>query len=430
MHDYHLHLEHITRVEGHGNIVINIKKGQIEELRLDIVESPRFFEAMILGRAYDEVAHITSRICGICAVSHTTSSLKAIEDALGIVPSRQTIRLRKIMFNAEYIQSHILHLYFLAAPDFFGAGSVFEMLPDHKEIVSRGMRLKRTANELCALIGGRHVHPCSMVLGGFTSLPEDKDILSFKDRLIQARPDVEATVELFRGLKTPEFERQTEYLSITHPDEYALYDGPITSSVNGNATQPRKYLERVKEYIVSHSTAKHARSSTEPYRVGALARFNNNYRHLHPRAREAADYLGIKPPCHNPYKNNQAQVVETVHCLENSIKLMDELLEEGINEEKLEISPREGKGVGITEAPRGTLFHEHHLDEKGTVTSGNYIIPTAQNLANIERDLLKLVPEILDRPREEITLSVEMLVRSYDPCISCASHLMDVRFMG
>jgi len=431
MHDYHLHLEHITRVEGHGNIVINIKKGRIEELRMDIVESPRFFEAMVLGRNWDEVAHITSRICGICAVTHTTTSLKAIEEALGVVPSEQTIRLRKLMLHGEYIQSHILHLYFLTAPDFFGAKSVFGMLPDHKEMVARGMRLKKMANELCALIGGRHVHPCSMVVGGFTALPEPEKLLSFRDRLVEARPDMEATVELFKRLKSPDFHREVEYVSLTHPEEYALYDGPIKSSLNppGADTRPPDYLDRVKEYIVPHSTAKHARSIGETYRVGALARIHNNYEKLHPRAKEAAEYLGVKPPCHNPFMNNQAQVVEGVHCLEDSIRIIDTLLKEGLREEKLEIKPREGRGVGVTEAPRGTLFHEHRLDDKGTVTYGNYIIPTAQNLANIEGDLRKWVPEILDRPKEEITLSVEMLVRSYDPCISCASHLMEVEFV-
>ncbi len=428
MHDYHLHLKHITRVEGHGNVVINIKKGRIEELRLDIVESPRFFEAMVLGRSWDEVAHITSRICGICAVTHTTTSLKAIEAAMGVTPSEQTIRLRKLMLHGEYIQSHILHLYFLAAPDFFGAKSIFGMLPNHKEVVARGMRLKKMANELCALIGGRHVHPCSMVVGGFTAIPEADKLVYFRERLVGARPDMEATVELFKRLKSPDFQREVEYISITHPEEYALYGGDIKSSLNGT-TPPSNYLDRVKEYIVPHSTAKHARSIGETYRVGALARVHNNYEKLHPKAKQAAEYLGVRPPCHNPFMNNQAQVVESVHCLEDSIRIIDELLKDGLKEEKLEPKPREGRGVGVTEAPRGTLFHEHRLDSKGTVTYGNYIIPTAQNLANIEKDLWKLVPEILDKPKEEITLTVEMLVRSYDPCISCASHLMEVEFV-
>ncbi len=428
MHDYHLHLEHITRVEGHGNVVINVKKGQIEELRLDIVESPRFFEAMILGRNWDEVSHITSRICGICAVTHTTTSLKAIEEALGLVPSEQTIKLRKLMLHGEYIQSHILHLYFLAAPDFFGSKSVFGMLPNHKEVILRGMRLKRMANELCALVGGRHVHPCSMVVGGFTAIPEPEKLRAFREKLVQARPDMEATVELFKKLETPDFQREVEYISITHPEEYAFYDGPIKSSLNGT-TPPANYLDRVKEYIVPHSTAKHARSIDETYRVGALARVHNNYEKLHPSARETAEYLGVKPPCHNPFMNNQAQVVETVHCVEDAIMIIDELLKEGLKEEKLDIKPREGRGVGVTEAPRGSLFHEHRLDDRGRVTFGNYIIPTAQNLANMEKDLWKLVPSILDKPKEEITLNVEMLVRSYDPCISCASHMMEVKFV-
>lgn len=428
MHDLSLNIEHITRVEGHGNLVINIKEGKIEELRLDIVESPRFFEAMILGRTFNEAAWITSRICGICAVSHTSCSLKALETALGVTPSEQTILLRKTIYNAEIIQSHVLHLYFLAIPDFFGVGSVFGLLPDKKEIVARGMRLKGLANDICAVIGGRHVHPCSMIVGGFTKLPDKKELKRCKDRLEALRPDVVETIELFKGLKIPSFERQTEYLSLSHSNEYAFYDGSITSS-DGGTVEPSRYLEKVKEFIVSHSTAKHAKSKRDSYMVGALARFNNNHRQLHPRAKDAAQYLGLKAPCYNPFMNNLAQVVETVHCFEDSVELIDKILSNGLEQEKVEIKPKAGSGVGAVEAPRGTLYHEHTLDDNGCVTYGNYIIPTAQNLANIEKDLEALVPAILNKSKGEITNTVEMLVRAYDPCISCATHLMKVRFV-
>lgn len=428
MHDLSLNIEHITRVEGHGNLVINIKKGKIEELRLDIVESPRFFEAMILGRTFSDVAHITSRICGICAVSHTSCSLKALETALGVTLSEQTILLRKIIYNAEVIQSHVLHLYFLVVPDFFGVGSVFGLLPDKKEIVARGMRLKSLANDICALIGGRHVHPCSMVVGGFASLPDKKALKLCKERLEALMPDIDATVNFFKGLKIPDFERETEYLSLSHQNEYAFYDGSITSS-DGGTIEPSRYLEKIKEYIVSHSTAKHAKSKRASYMVGALARFNNNHKQLHPKAKDAAQHLGLKAACYNSFMNNLAQVVETVHCFEDTIVLMDKILSTGLEQEKVEIKPKAGNGVGAVEAPRGTLYHEHSLDENGCVTYGNYIIPTAQNLANIEKDIEALVPEILDRSKDEITNTVEMLVRAYDPCISCATHLMKVRFV-
>ena len=429
MHDFNIDIEHITRVEGHGNVVIDVKAGEIRELRLDIVESPRFFEAMALGRTYKEVAHITSRICGICAVTHTTTSIKAIESALDFAPSAQTIKLRKLLLNAEFIQSHILHVYFLTAPDFFRVGSVFGMIKDNKETVLRGMRLKSLANELCALVGGRHIHPITLKIGCFSKNPERKDLIAFKEKIIKARPEIEKTVEFFKNLKTPKFERETEYISLTCPDEYALYDGNIKSSDNGEI-KPADYLDRVKEFMVRHSTAKHAKANRDSYMVGALARFNNNYKHLHPRAKEVAEEIGLKHPCYNPYMNNIAQVVETVHCFEDSISLIDNLLSNGLQDEKAELTPKAGRGVGATEAPRGTLYHEHKLDDNGKITYGNYIIPTGQNLANIENDLRAMVPGILYKEKDDIILDIEMLVRAYDPCISCATHLMKVEFVN
>lgn len=429
MHDFHVGIEHITRVEGHGNIIIDVKEGKIRELRMDIVESPRFFEAMALGRTYKEVAHITSRICGICAVTHTTTSIKAIESALGFEPSTQTIKLRKLLLNAEFIQSHILHVYFLTAPDFFRVGSVFGMVKDNKETVLRGMRLKTLANELCALVGGRHVHPITLKIGCFSKNPEPKDLAAFKKKIEGSRRDMEETIKFFKNLKTPEFERETEYISLTSPDEYALYDGNIKSSDKGEV-EPSDYLDTVKEFMVTHSTAKHARSNRDSYMVGALARFNNNYEQLHPKAKEVAEEMGLRHPCYNPYMNNIAQVVETVHCVEDSIRLIDELISGDLKDEKLELTPGAGHGVGATEAPRGTLYHEHKLDENGKITYANYIIPTGQNLANIENDLKALVPAILNQPKDDIILNIEMLVRAYDPCISCATHLMKVKFIN
>ena len=430
MHDFHVGIEHITRVEGHGNIIIDVKEGKIRELRMDIIESPRFFEAMALGRSYKEIAHITSRICGICAVTHTTTSIKAIESALGFEPSTQTIRLRRLLLNAEFIQSHILHVYFLTAPDFFRVGSVFGMIKDNKDDVLRGMRLKSLANDLCALVGGRHIHPITLKVGCFSKSPELKDLEAFKKRIENARQDIEVTVKFFKNLKAPEFERETEYISLTSPDEYALYGGNIKSSDHNGETAPVDYLDRIKEFIVPHSTAKHAKSNRNSYMVGALARFNNNYEQLHPKAKEAAEEMGLKNPCYNPYMNNIAQVVETVHCFENSINLIDDLISDGLSDEKVELLPKEGRGVGATEAPRGTLYHEHKMDDNGKITYANYVIPTGQNLANIENDLKSLIPQVLSKKKEEIILDVEMLVRAYDPCISCSSHLMKVKFVN
>ncbi|MCL4458404.1 MAG: Ni/Fe hydrogenase subunit alpha [Chloroflexi bacterium] len=428
MRDLTINIHHVTRVEGHGNIKVNIKNGVIEELNLEIVESPRFFEAMLRGRRWDEAAHITSRICGICAVGHTTTSLRATEAAFGLEPSEQTVLLRKLIFNGEMMQSHILHFYFLVAPDFFGMGSVIPLASSHPAVVQRALRLKKLANDVCAVVGGRHIHPISMVVNGFTRIPKPSELREMRQHLVDAWPDLQATVDLFSTLSIPDFERQTEYVSLTNTKEYAFYDGVIASG-DGGTIPVSGYKDKIKESVVPHSTAKHASATRESYMVGALSRVNNNYEQLLPKAKEAARALGLKVPCYNPFMISIAQLVETIHCLEDSINIIDSLLSKGLKEEDTRVQIRAGTGVGACEVPRGTLYHEYTFDEQGLITAANLIIPTAQNVANIERDFRSIVPTLLDRPKEEIALTLEMLVRAYDPCISCSVHLLNVEFV-
>ncbi len=426
-HDIHLH--HITRVEGHGNIVLNIKEGRIEELRLEIVESPRFFEVMLVGRHITEAPPITSRICGICAISHTSASIKACEAALGITPSREVILLRKILMHAEVLQSHILHLYLLVAPDFFRVGSVIPLAKSNPDIVKRGLRLKKAANEICRILVGRHVHPIAMTIGGFTRVPTQRDLEEVRKVLEMAIPDMEETIRLFEGIDLPEFNRETRYCSLKEAEEYALYDGRLYSN-DGKSMEVQKYREFITEEVIEYSTAKHVRSGDSSIMVGALARLNNNYSHLSDKAKEAAQRLGLTLPCTNPFMNNIAQVVESVHCIYDSLRLLD-LLSSAYPypQSPTPYTLKEGQGVGVVEAPRGTLYHEYGVDEKGMVRSVNCIIPTAQNLANIERDIAAIVPMILDLPKEEIERRLEMLARAYDPCISCSTHFLEVKFI-
>lgn len=428
MHDVHLNIEHITRVEGHGNIVLNVKKGKIEELKLEIVESPRFFEAMVVGRRWDEVDHIVSRICGICAVGHTLTSIKAVESAMGITPTEQTVKLRRLLLHGETIQSHVLHFYILAAPDLLGAGSVFPLVATHKDVVLRALRLKRIANELCAVVAGQHVHPCGAAVNGFTMYPSREGLDHTLKNLETARVDLDETVKLFKTLKFPDFKRETEYLALKSDSGFPYYDGEI-GSTDGWTESPLNYKNRVKEYIVDHSSAKHANSSRESYMVGALSRLNNNFDRLHPKAKKAAEELGFSVPCYNSFLNTVAQLVETVHCVEESVELIRDFKKNGIKKEDRTVKVVAGRGVGAVEVPRGTLYHEYVINSKGILEKANCIIPTGQNLENMEQDLRTLVPQILDRDKKEIALLLEMLVRAYDPCISCSTHLLNVKFV-
>ena len=428
MKNLRVNVDHVTRVEGHGNIVVNVKEGRIEECKWEVVEAPRFFEAFVRGRNYLEIAHITSRICGICSIGHTLCSLQATEAAMGVKISEQTRLLRRILIQGENLQSHILHSYFLAAPDFVGAPSVFPLVQTHPEVVVRALRMKKLANDLCDIVGGRTVHPITPTVNGFTKLPAIKDLKEIRQRLVDAGPDLEATLALFKTLKIPAFERETEYISLQSKEEYALYDGVIASTDAGT-TPVENYRSWTNEYLVPHSTAKYTKHVRDSYLVGALARFNNNHTQLSRGAQKAASELGLTAPCYNPFMNTVAQVVEAVHAVDEIIRLIDQLLERGLKEEDRRILLKAGRGVGSVDVPRGILFHDYTYDKNGVCVEANCIIPTNQNHANIQRDMEALLPQILDRPEEEIRLSLEMLVRAYDPCISCSTHLLKVEFV-
>jgi len=419
-------VHHVTRVEGHGNIFVEVADGVMKECRLDIVETPRFFEAMLRGRPYLEASHITSRICGICATGHATASLCASERALGVELSEQTQLLRKLTFHGEILDSHILHVYMLVAPDFLGVGSVIPLATSHPEVVLRALRMKKLAGDICAVVAGRHTHPIAMTIGGFTHFPTAAELKALRQRLVDSRVDFDATVELAAQLPWPQFERDTEYISLHKPDEYAFIDGDILSS-DGAQLPAERYLEVTNEFLVPHSSAKHTRFQRSSYMVGALARFNNNYAQLHPRAKEAAAKLGLQPKVTNPYLNTAAQVVEIVHCVEDAIQVIDQLLALNVKPEKpAPVNLEDCDGVGVCEVPRGMLIHHYWINADGNLTGANCIIPTNQNLANLEADMKALVPTILDKPVEAMQHDLEMLVRAYDPCISCSVHVLKI----
>lgn len=426
--DLEINIQYITRVEGHGNIVVNARNGILEQCDLEIVESPRFFEAMLKDQPYAQAPTLSSRICGICAVAHSTTSHRAVEKALDVKLSPQTELLRKLNYHGEMLDSHILHVYMLVAPDYLGVGSVIPLVKSAPDVVLRALRMKKLAGDICAAICGRHTHPVGMTIGGFTNFPSKDQLLELKTRLVEARADIDATVELFQGLKFPDFKRDTEYIALSKDGEYCFIDGQIKST-DGGTWPIEDYRKITNEYQVQHSSAKHARNQRKSYMVGALARFNINYDHLHPRAKAAAAALKLQPKCTNPYLNPAAQVVEIVHCVEDAILLIDRLVETGVRWEEPAAPQRySGDGAGGCEAPRGILFHEYSI-KSGYITEANCIIPTGQNLANIEADMRSLVPTILNTSEEHIAMQLEMLVRAYDPCISCSSHMLEIKFV-
>ncbi len=421
--DMKIDVHHVCRVEGHGDIHIKIKDGKLVEAQWAVVETPRFFEAMLRGQPYDLAPTLSSRICGICSITHTLSSLRAVERAMGVEIPPNARLLRLLAKHAETLQSHILHIFFLAAPDFLGVPSVIPLIKTHPAVVGIAAKLKGLANDTCDLVAGRTIHPVSLVVGGVSKAPEKEQLEAIKKRFKDSLPDMQATIELFQTLDIPDFVRETEYVSLKGDDDYPYIGGDMVST-DGVVKHEDDYLAMTNEYKEDFTTSKFARLSRESMAVGALARFNNNYKFLHPEAKEAAQAMGLQPVNHNPFMNNVAQVVESLNAILDCIDVIDQLLDTKLDDIRSKVKVRAGTGVGAVEAPRGILYHDYTIDEKGYVIRANCIIPTTQNNANIHFDLADLTKWALERGKNdsEITLLAEMLVRAYDPCISCSVH--------
>lgn len=427
---FNIKIDHVTRVEGHGSIRVNTRDGKVEEVKLAIVEANRFFENFVRGMLPHDVPQTVSRICGICCVGHQLAATKAVEDAQGIEPSAQTVLLRKALNESQFLQSHALHVFFLAVPDFVGAKSVLPLVKTHPDVVRKALALKKLANDYTAVFGGRTLHPMSNTLKGWRKLPDLREVEKVRDRLRQSLPEILSTVAVVKSLKLPAYERETEYVSLRHPDEYALYDGEVYSSDLKSGVPVSEYRGVTNEFTVAHSTTKWSRWHRDSYMVGALARVNNSFDQLHPEARSVAAELGLKVPCFNPYLNTVAQLVEMVHCTHNSIAMLERILGDGLTPEDIGYVPKAGRGFGATEVPRGILFHEYAFGADGRCTDANAIIPTSQNINNVEQDMKAFVPQMLpSMSQDELALHMEMLLRAYDPCISCSVHMLDVEFV-
>ena len=426
-----IHVHHITRVEGHGNIVLRASDGRIQKLEWQVPEAPRFFEAMVRGRSYEDIQTIVSRICGICSVTHSFSAIKAIEDAMGITVSEQTDKIRMLLHYSEQLESHSLHVGYLVAPDLLGQKSVVPLVKSHPDVVKTVIKLHRTGNQWMEAIGGRMTHPVTIKPGGFASLPTEQYLRELKKTLEGIIPDLKTLAEVVLSLapKLPAFDRDTEYIALVDPTHYSFYHGGIGSTDTKDLTPVQQFESVVNEYVTAQSTAKWCKWHRDAFAVGALARFNLNAELLLPLAAATAKKLGLKKGCCNPYMNNVAQVVESVQVVEHSIQIIDELLTKGLKPELPKVQPREGEGAGAVEAPRGILFHRYAFDKKGNCVRANCCIPTNQNHANIQKDFEALAPQIIHKSQDEVRLLMEMLVRAYDPCISCSTHMLNVEFV-
>ncbi|MBN2797772.1 MAG: Ni/Fe hydrogenase subunit alpha [Deltaproteobacteria bacterium] len=421
--DLNVDVKHLTRVEGHGNIYVRIRDGVVEEARWEVVETPRFFEVMLKGKHYTSAGILTARICGICSIGHALASIRTTEAAFGVVVPERARRIRLLAKHGETLQSHSLHLLFLATPDFLGLPSAIPLMTIAPDVFALAGRLKGLANRMSDLFAGRTTHPTSLLVGGVGRMPPLKEMQQIRDELHKSLDDLRVATEIVQKFKIPDFTRETEFVSLKGERDYPWIGGNLLST-DGVDKPEREYLAMTNEYVIDHSTSKWAKLSRESFAVGALARFNNNHRFLHPEAWDVAHAVGLRPVSHNPFHHNLAQLVEMVHVTHESIRLIDELIDLGPGTLAVPVEPRAGEGMGAVEVPRGILYHHYVFDDDGRVEKANCVIPTTQNNANISHDIEELARTYANTSttNEELSLIAEMLVRAYDPCISCSVH--------
>jgi len=415
----------LSRVEGEGGLLIRMKGNAVDEVQLHIFEPPRLFEALLRGRSLEEVPDITARICGICPVAYQMSSVHALEAALGVTVSPEIRRLRRLLYCGEWIESHSLHVHLLHAPDFLGYESGIALAQDHRQEVNRGLRLKKHGNQLLEVLGGRAIHPINVAVGGFYRAPR-------REELAALIPDFEwglaAAIDTTRwvaGFDFPDFERDCELVAVTHPDEYAMNEGRVTSST-GESWPAADFEKIFVEEHVPHSTALQAvrRPNDTSYLTGPLARVNLSRESLSPTARRTADELKFDWPCRNPFKAIIVRGLELIHAYEESLSILRAY--EPPRPARIAYQHRSGEGSAATEAPRGLLYHRYVVEGEGKVTFATIIPPTSQNQRQIENDLRTFLPNVLSGDDAAVASGCERLVRSFDPCISCSTHFLKV----
>ena len=417
-------VDYLARVEGEGGLKLVVRDGKVESAELKIFEPPRFFEAFLQGRAMAEVPDIVARICGICPVAYQTSACQAMEDALGIEVEGQLRALRRLIYCGEWIESHALHLYLLHAPDFLGYETGFAMAAEHGDVVERGLRAKRAGNRLIEVVGGRAVHPINVRVGGFHRAPERRQLEELREELERCREEALETVRFAAGLEFPDLERSYELVCLRPEDggEYPIDRGRIVSN-RGIDIAPAEFGATFEERQVPHSTALHARVRERgAYLTGPLARFNLSHGRLSPLAAEAAREAGIGAGCANPFRSIVVRAVEILYAFDEALRLIEAY--ERPERPAVPLEPRAGVGHGVSEAPRGVLYHRYEIDAEGAIVAAWIVPPTSQNQRSIEEDLREFVAAHTQLPDEELRRRCEQTIRNYDPCISCATHFL------
>lgn len=415
-------VEALARVEGEGALKVRIKDGAVEQVELNIFEPPRFFEGFLPGRDFREAPDITSRICGICPIAYQMSAVHAMEAACRVSVTGPLRDLRRLLYCGEWIESHVLHIHMLHAPDFLGYESAIDMARDHGPAVQRGLRLKKIGNSIVSTIGGREVHPINARVGGFYRAPSRRELLGLRDELLWARDAAREAVLWTGTLPFPEFEQDYEFVALRHEHEYPMNEGRIVSN-RGLDVAASEFEDHVEEIHVAHSTALQARIKARgAYLLGPLARYALNFNRLPADVQEAAKAAGLGPVCRNPFRSITVRAVEVLYAFEEALRLIEAYREP--EEPAIVVEPRTARGTWATEAPRGMLYHRYDIDTDGTIKTARIMPPTSQNQPSIESDLKGVIAANLDLDDAALQARCEQTIRNYDPCISCATHFL------
>jgi coenzyme F420-reducing hydrogenase alpha subunit len=417
-----VHVPILARVEGEGALHLRIRGNVIEELRLRIYEPPRLFEKFLEGRHYSEIPDLVARICGICPVAYQVSAANAIESLFGVELEPQIRALRRLLYCGEWIESHALHIHMLAAPDYFGYDSVIAMARDHHEVVERGLRLHALGNAIMTMLGARAVHPVGLCIGGMHRAPTEAEVAAMLERIEAALAAAAGLVAWCAEIAVPASEQQFVSVGLRAEQGYGIEAGRIVSD-RGLDIAASAYEDHFAEEHVPYSTALWSALDGKPYLVGPLARMNLNFDRLPAELTASLAQTGIRWPSSNMFHSMTARAAEIYYALLEARRLMTEY--RSPKRSTVAVSPRPGVGYGVSEAPRGVLWHRYEFDVDGRVVSARIVPPTSQNQARIEEDLhASLLAFGLDHDEDALRLHCEKVIRNYDPCISCATHFL------
>ncbi len=421
-------IEPLARVEGHGGIRVEIKDNKISNVEVQILEGPRLFETFVIGKTPEEDLSLVPRICAICNLSHKYASLRALEKALGVTVPELTTAYRQLMHHGEMLESHSLHLFFLALPDFLGYENAVAMADKYGEVVTKALQLKKFSNKIMRIMGGRIIHGENPILGGFGRFPDEKTLLELKKEAEELLPFAMQTIDILSTLEIPShMERETQFLCLKPPHDDYDYYGDILLTSDGKEHPLDDYKKVIVERVVGHSFAKRSRYDGKPFTVGAIARVLLLGKRLTGQAAEAYKRL-VNPRWYkNPLYNNFAQAIEIVFSLEGVIETVNSLL--GKTPPPVARPTRDsGTGTGGVEAPRGTLIHHYEI-KNGRTAAADYITPTAMFLDDVEAFIRKAGETLLEsRQTNDLELKFEMIARAFDPCLSCSAHLVKVEY--